>query len=75
MNLNAIWSALIEGFAPLGNSEMETTANELGVGDGWITWLWASWLFASEPFSTASFMRIRPYGSARVIEARESITG
>ncbi len=70
MNLNTIWNSLVEGFYPLGNSEMEKTANELGVGDGWITWLWASWLFASEPFSTASFMRIRPYGSARVIEAR-----
>ena len=70
MNLNAIWNSLVEGFYPLGNSEMEKTANELGVGDGWITLLWASWLFASEPFSAASFMRIRPYGSARVIEAR-----
>jgi hypothetical protein len=70
MNLNTIWTALVEGFYPLGNSEMEKTANELGVGDGWITLLWASWLFASEPFSTVSFMRIRPYGSVRVIEAR-----
>lgn len=70
MNLNTIWSALIDGFAPLGNSEMENTANELGVGDGWVTLLWASWLFDSEPFSTKTFMRIRPYGSARVNEER-----
>ena len=70
MNLNTLWFTLIEGFLPLGNSEMEKTANELGVGDGWTTLLWASWLFASEPFSTETFMRICPYGSARVIEAR-----
>ncbi|MFN8387782.1 MAG: hypothetical protein U0X92_15375 [Anaerolineales bacterium] len=70
MNLKSIWSALIEGFSPLGFSEMEKTANELGVKDGWVTLLWASWLFDSEPFSTETFMRVRPYGLARVIEAR-----
>lgn len=70
MNLNAIWSALIEGFEPLGNSEMEKTANELGVKDGWSALLWASWIFDSEPFSTETFMRVRPYGLARVIEER-----
>ena len=70
MNLNTIWSALVEGFEPLGNSEMEKIANELGINDGWIILLWASWLFDSEPFSTETFMRIRPYGLARVIDAR-----
>ena len=70
MNLNTIWDSLVEGFYPLGNSEMEKTAHELGVGDGWATLLWAAWIFDSEPFSTVTFMRIRPYGSARVIEAR-----
>ena len=70
MNLNTIWDSLVEGFYPLGNSEMEKTANELGIGDGWATLLWAAWIFDSEPFSTETFMRIRPYGLARLIETR-----
>lgn len=70
MNLNSIWTALIEGFYPLGNSEMEKTANELGVKEEWTTLLWANWLFDTEPFSTETFMRVRPYGSARMIKER-----
>lgn len=70
MNLNTLWSTLTEGLAPLGDSAMEKTATELGLEPGWQTWAWAICLFDSEPFSTASYMGIRPYGSRRVNEAR-----
>ena len=70
MNRNEIWSALIDGFAPLGFSAMEKTADELGLESGWLTWLWAIGLFDDESFSTETYMRIRPYGSARVNETR-----
>jgi DNA-binding PadR family transcriptional regulator len=35
-----------------------------------MTWLWAIALFDAEPFSTAAYMRIRPYGSARMNTTR-----
>lgn len=70
MNRNEIWSALIDGFAPLGFSAMEKTADELGLEPGWLTWLWAIGLFDDETFSTETYMHIRPYGSARVNETR-----
>lgn len=70
MNRNEIWSALIDGFVPLGFSAMEKTADELGLESGWFTWLWAICLFDDETFSTETYMRIRPYGSTRVNETR-----
>lgn len=70
MNLNTIWSTLTESLEPLGDSAAESTAAELGLEPGWQTLIWAIALFDNEPFSTKSFMRIRPYGSKQVNEAR-----
>jgi predicted transcriptional regulator len=55
---------------PLSNLALDQAAAELDLEPGWITWLWAFCLFGSDPFSTAAYMRIRPYGSARVNEDR-----
>jgi len=73
MNLNSIWSALEESFDPLNDgaySSWEKIATEQGLEPGWITWVSALFVFGAEPFSTAAFMRLFPYGSARVLEAR-----
>ena len=70
MNLNTIWSTLTESLEPLGNSAMESTASDLGLEPGWQTLAWAIILFESEPFTTESYMRLRPYGSASVNESR-----
>ncbi|MBI5825825.1 MAG: winged helix-turn-helix transcriptional regulator [Chloroflexi bacterium] len=73
MNLNSIWTVLDESFDPLNEnaySVWQKIATEQGFEPGWITWLSALFVFGSDPFSTAGFMRLFPYGSARVLEAR-----
>ena len=70
MNLKTIWSALMESIEPLSDFALDKALAELNLEPGDITWLWAIALFEGEPFSTAAYMRIRPYGSARVNEAR-----
>lgn len=70
MNLNTLWSALMEAVEPLSNFALDQATAELDLEPGWITWLWGYSLFGPEPFSTAAYMRIRPYGSRRVNEAR-----
>jgi len=70
MNLNTIWSTLMEAIEPLSDLALERADAELNPEPGWLTWLWAICLFDPEPFSIAAYMRIRPYGSARVNEAR-----
>lgn len=73
MNLNAIWSALQEGFDPLNDgaySAWENLATEQGYEPGWITWVSALFVFGAESFSTAAFMHLFPYGSARVLKGR-----
>lgn len=70
MNLNTLWSMLMETIEPLSDLALDHASAELNLEPGDITWLWAICLFDPEPFSTAAYMRIRPYGSARVNEAR-----
>ena len=73
MNLNSIWTVLDESFEPLNNdaySIWEKIAAEQGLEPGWITWVAALFVFGAEPFTTAGFMRLFPYGSARVLETR-----
>jgi hypothetical protein len=49
---------------------MDKTATELALEPGWFTWVAAIWLFGSEPITTANFMRMLPYGLARLNEER-----
>ena len=73
MNLNSIWTVLDESFEPLNNDAYtvwQKIATEQGLEPGWITWVAALFVFGSDPFSTTGFMRLFPYGSARVLEAR-----
>ena len=73
MNLDSIWTALEESFDPLNGdaySVWESIATEQRFESGWITWVAAMFVFGSDPFTTAGFMRLFPYGSARVLEAR-----
>lgn len=70
MNLNTLWSTLMESIEPLSDLALDKAATELNLESGDITWLWAICLFDPEPFSTAAYMHIRPYGSARVNEER-----
>lgn len=73
MNLNSIWSVLDESFDPLNEdaySVWQKIATEQGFEPGWITWVAALFVFGAERFSTAGFMLLFPYGSARVIGAR-----
>ena len=70
MNLNTLWSTSMESIEPLSDLALDKAATELNLESGDITWLWAICLFDPEPFSTAAYMRIRPYGSARVNEIR-----
>lgn len=70
MNLNTLWSAMMDSIEPLSDLALEQAATELHLEPGDITWLWAICLFDPEPFSTAAYMQIRPYGSTRVNEIR-----
>jgi len=70
MNLNALWSTLMESVEPLSDFALDKAVAELELETGGMTWLWAISLFGSDPFSTAAYMRIRPYGSVRVNEER-----
>jgi hypothetical protein len=49
---------------------MDKTASELNLADDWFNWVVAIWLFGSEPITTAKFMRMLPYGLARLNEER-----
>ena len=73
MNKKSVWSLLEDGFDILGGygyPMMDKTAVELGLDDEWFTWVAAIWLFGSEPITTAKFMRMFPYGLARLNEER-----
>lgn len=73
MNLNAIWSALEESYALLGDygyPAMDKAAEEFALAPDYFTWVTAVWLFGSETFSAAQYMRMFPYGLARVNEVR-----
>lgn len=73
MNLNSIWSALEESFEPINEdaySIWQKIASEQGLKSGWITWLAAQFVFGAEPFTIEEFMRLFPYGSARVLGGR-----
>ena len=73
MDLNSVWTVLDESFDPLNNdaySVWQKIATEQGLEPGWITWVSALFVFGSDPFTTAGFIRLFPYGSVRVLEAR-----
>jgi hypothetical protein len=71
MNKKIIWSHLEDGFDILGGygyPMMDKTAEELNLDDDWFSWIAAIWLFGSEPITTAKFMKMFPYGLARLNE-------
>jgi hypothetical protein len=73
MNLNSIWSTLEESFDILGGygyPAMDKVVLELALPPDYFTWVAAIWLFGSEPFTTAQFMRMFPFGLARLNEER-----
>ncbi|MBI5650448.1 MAG: hypothetical protein HZC40_08395 [Chloroflexi bacterium] len=73
MNLTSLWSVLESSFDPLNDDAFavfQKIADEQGFEPGWITWLAAIFIFGAEPFSVAGYMRVFPYGSARVHAAR-----
>ena len=73
MNLGSIWSVLEDTYDLLGSygfPAMGRAATEMALEPGWMTWIAAIWLFGAEPITTAAFMRMLPYGSARVNEDR-----
>ena len=73
MNLKSIWSALEDVYDVLGGygfAAMDKAATEMELKPDWSTWLFAIWLFGSEPITTANFMRIFPYGLARLNDER-----
>jgi hypothetical protein len=74
MNTDSIWSVLEESFEALldayGGPAMMKAGAELALAPGWMTWVSAIWLCGSESISTASFMRMFPYGLARLNEDR-----
>jgi len=73
MKSKAIWTLLEEIFDTLGSygfPAMAQAAAELQLEPGWFTWIAAIWLFGSEPITTAAFMRMLPYGLARLHEER-----
>ncbi|MBV6391981.1 MAG: hypothetical protein KPEEDBHJ_01197 [Anaerolineales bacterium] len=73
MNLNSIWSALEKSFEELDevvSPAIVKFANEMNLPSGWGTWAIAIVLFPSEPISAAGYMKIFPYGLAKVIDAR-----
>ena len=73
MNLNSIWSTLEESFEvfdEISGSAIIKFAEEMHIPSGWGTWVPAAVLFPSEPISSTQYMKIFPYGSARVIDER-----
>ena len=73
MNLNSIWSVLEESFDILGDygyPAIDKVADELDLEPGYFTWLAAIWLFGSETITTEKYMRMFPYGLARVNDER-----
>jgi hypothetical protein len=71
MNLHSIWSALEESSDSLGNyayPAMDNVAAELSLPPDYFTWVAAINMFGCNSFTTAEFMRIFPYGLARVNE-------
>ncbi len=73
MNLKSIWTTLEDVYDILGGygfAAMDKAATEMELTPDWSTWLFAIWLFGSEPVTTANFMRIFPYGLARLNEER-----
>jgi len=73
MNLNSLWSALEDIYDILGGygfAAMDKAATEMELKPDWSTWLFAIWVFGSEPITTANFMRIFPYGLARLNDER-----
>jgi hypothetical protein len=73
MNLNSVWSVLEDTFDLLGGygfAAMDKAAAEMELKPDWTTWLFAIWLFGSEPITTANFMRMFPYGLARLNDER-----
>ncbi len=73
MNLKSIWSALEDVYDALGGygfAAMDKAATEMELKPDWSTWLFAIWLFGSEPITIANFMRVFPYGLARLNEER-----
>jgi hypothetical protein len=71
MNLNSIWTTLEDTFDLLGGygfAAMDKAATEMELTPGWMTWIAAIWLFGSEPITTVNFMRMLPYGLARINE-------
>ena len=71
MNKKSIWSHLEDGFDILGGygyPMMDKTAEELNLDGDWFTWIAAIWLFGSQPITTAKFMKMFPYGLARLNE-------
>ena len=73
MNLKSIWSALEDVYDILGGygfAAMDKAAAEMDLTPDWSTWLLAIWVFGSEPITTANFMRIFPYGLARLNDER-----
>ncbi|MCC6298717.1 MAG: hypothetical protein IT314_05435, partial [Anaerolineales bacterium] len=73
MNLNSIWSALEKSFEELDevvSPAIVKFANDMNLPSGWGTWAIAIVLFPSEPISAAGYMKIFPYGLAKVIDAR-----
>ena len=73
MSVKSTWSLLESGYDILGGygyPAMDKTASELGLDDDWFDWVVAIWLFGSESITTAKFMRMFPYGLARLNEER-----
>ena len=73
MNLKTLWTTLEEIYDILGGygfAAMDKAATEMELTPDWTTWLFAIWLFGSEPITTANFMRIFPYGLARLNDER-----
>lgn len=73
MNPKSIWCALEASFWPLNDDVYaiwQKIAAEQGLEPGWMVWLASLFIFGAEPFTTAGYVRLFPYGSAHVIEAR-----
>ncbi len=71
MNLNSTWSVLEESSDSLGGyayPAMDKAVDGLSLPPDWFTWVAAINMFGSSSFTIAQFMRIFPYGLARVNE-------
>lgn len=71
MNFHSIWAILEKSMDILGGygyPAMDKAATEFALEPGYFTWVAAIWLFGAQTFTTAEFMRMFPYGLARVNE-------